>query len=368
MLKKKLFYIADFSLPNKSAYTLHVLKMCDAFFEFSNKNVELLIPFKDQKYKSTKLKKDFLLKSTFKIKSFFLKKKKLNFYRRIIFSIKLYEFLKKKSINTVIISRSIVPSIILAFLNIKNILEIHTELTGFTKMFFWLVRFNKIHKNLKFIFINKYLRKKLKIKTNRSLILNDAVDYRDFKTKKISSIQNTCFYSGSFAKGKCLEIINKISLELPNINFHLYGNENTAYDKSLINNKNSNVFFKGYLTYFNLVSTINHYKVLLMPYQKNVGVLINNLNVANYFSPLKMFDYLASGKIILASNLPVYRNILKHNQNSILIKPENISLWKKYIIQSLKTSRNKLGKRAIKDAKKFSWEKRVDHVIVFSNG
>ena len=31
--KKSLVYIADFSLPNMSAYALHVLKMCDAFSE-----------------------------------------------------------------------------------------------------------------------------------------------------------------------------------------------------------------------------------------------------------------------------------------------------------------------------------------------
>ena len=32
-----------------------------------------------------------------------------------------------------------------------------------------------------------------------------------------------------------------------------------------------------------------------MPYKKNVGVLIKDINVAKYFSPLKMYDYLASG-------------------------------------------------------------------------
>ena len=62
MLKKKIIYIADFSLPNKSAYTLHVLKICDAFGEFTKKSVELLIPYSDSKYKKNNLKKDFLLK------------------------------------------------------------------------------------------------------------------------------------------------------------------------------------------------------------------------------------------------------------------------------------------------------------------
>ena len=55
-----------------------------------------------------------------------------------------------------------------------------------------------------------------------------------------------------------------------------------------------------------------------MPYQKKVGVLIKGIDVSNYFSPLKLFEYMASGRIILASKLKVYNNILKHNHNSIL--------------------------------------------------
>ena len=33
--RKKIIYVAEFSLPNMSAYAVHVLKMCDAFLEFS---------------------------------------------------------------------------------------------------------------------------------------------------------------------------------------------------------------------------------------------------------------------------------------------------------------------------------------------
>ena len=41
MVKNKIYYIADFSLPNKSAYSSHVLKICDAFSEVTKKNVEV---------------------------------------------------------------------------------------------------------------------------------------------------------------------------------------------------------------------------------------------------------------------------------------------------------------------------------------
>ena len=68
-----------------------------------------------------------------------------------------------------------------------------------------------------------------------------------------------------------------------------------------------------------------------MPYQKKIGVLIKNTKVEKYFSPLKMFDYMASGKIIIASDLKVYKHILKNKINSILIDPDKISLWIKSI-------------------------------------
>jgi glycosyltransferase involved in cell wall biosynthesis len=363
MLNDKITYIADFSLPNKSAYSLHVIKMCDGFSELK-KNVELIIPHLNKKYSSKRIRKDYLLKHKFKIKGFFLTKNENNFFNKLYFTFKIKKYLKNKS-KSLIISRSIIPSLILAIFNIKNIIEIHTELTGITKFFFLIIKINYINKNLKFIFINDYLRRKFNVKKDRSIILFDAVDYKDFKPIKTNLIKKTCFYSGSFVRGKGVEIILKIAKKIPDINFHLYGNINTIYDKSILNTKPKNIEFKGYLTYSNLVKKINNYKVLLMPYKKNVGVLISNIDVSRYFSPLKMFDYLAAGKIIIASDLNVYRNILKNNENSIIVK-ENVNLWCKNIKKVFKTnSFNNMGKNARKSSKKFSWVNRANEVLNF---
>ena len=46
-----------------------------------------------------------------------------------------------------------------------------------------------------------------------------------------------------------------------------------------------------------------------MPYQKKLS-LIKILKLKNIFT-IKMFDYMASGKIIIASDLKVYKHILK---------------------------------------------------------
>ncbi len=366
MLKKKVIYIADFSLPNKSAYTLHVLKICDAFSEFTKKSVELLIPYSDYKYTKNNLKKDFLLKKKIKIINFFFKKKKFNFLTRVFFSIKIYNYLKKDKLNHIVISRSIIPSLILAFFNIKNILEIHTELTGLTKKIYFLTKLKFIKKNLKFIFINDYLRKKFKVNKKKSIILFDAVDYRDFKKKNTKIIKNTCFYSGSFVEGKGLELIEKIAFKLPEINFHLYGNIKTISNR---NNKKfcKNIIFKNFIPYGKLTKKIHNYKILLMPYQKKVGVLIKNTSVEKYFSPLKMFDYMAAGKIIIDSDLKVYRNILKNKFNSILLDPNDVNSWVKEIRKIFRSNNlNYIGKNAIRDSKNYQWKSRVEKIIKFN--
>ena len=103
-----------------------------------------------------------------------------------------------------------------------------------------------------------------------------------------------------------------------------------------------------------------------MPYQKKIGVLIKNTSVENYFSPLKMFDYMASGKIIIASDLKVYKHILKNRANSILINPNKINLWIKSIKSVSKSKKlNYLGKNAIKDVCNYSWILRVKKIQKF---
>ena len=102
-----------------------------------------------------------------------------------------------------------------------------------------------------------------------------------------------------------------------------------------------------------------------MPYKKNVGVLIKDINVAKYFSPLKMYDYLASGKIIIASDLPVYRDILKNNINAIILK-DDVKIWSKMISKALKSKQyNSLGRTARKNSKNYSWRSRITKIINF---
>lgn len=362
---KNYFYIAEINLPSKSAYAVHVMQMCNAIAK-NNSHLCLLIPHMDPQKSFNMLKKEYGLTNNFRIKSFFKSKKKLNFFSRLIFAIICTFQIKRNNKNDyLIISRSIITSVVSALFQTKSYLEIHTEIKGFTKTFFKLSNFNFISKNLQFIFISKYLLNFFpKIKKDY-LVLDDSVNFSLFKdNSKTKKQKNTCAYFGSLTKGKGIEIIEKVSRRLPEINFHIYGDLSISDFKNKKINKNNFHFF-NYVKYNEIPNIMSKYEVMLMPYLNNVTVRSNNLDTAKYMSPLKLFEYLSMSKILIASDLKVYSHILKNNQNSILIKPHNINEWC-FKIKSVFSNPKKfqyLKNRALITAKSYTWDKRVEKIL-----
>ena len=98
-----------------------------------------------------------------------------------------------------------------------------------------------------------------------------------------------------------------------------------------------------------------------MPYNKVSFGRSKNVNLSKYMSPLKLFDYLACERVIIASKLNVYNHILKNNYNSILINKLKISDWKKKIEFVLKNyiKYSNLRNNSLLTSRKFTWKKRV---------
>ena len=73
---KKIIYISDLNLPNNSAQSIQILKMCDAFSSIKNKAVILFVKFYNKNYSLNKIKKNLILKNYFSIVSILNIKKK----------------------------------------------------------------------------------------------------------------------------------------------------------------------------------------------------------------------------------------------------------------------------------------------------
>ena len=354
----KIIYIAETSLSNKSAYTLHVLKMCDALSKQSE--VELILPYINSNFKLNEIKKNFLLtsKKKFIVKTI-LKYKIKNFLKRILFGYKSAKYIKKTN-SKIILTRSIISSFFLCIFKVKHFLEIHNELIGLTK--FLMINLNFINSNyiIKTILISKALNKYFpSIKKNKILVLHDAVDVKNFKPKKNNFKIRNFAYVGSFYKGKGIELIYKLAEKYKKFKFNIYGDP-----QGNIKNIPSNVKIHGYINYKKVPNILIKSDILLLPTaDKQFGR--GNINITNYNSPLKMFDYLASGKIILSSKRDGICEILKHNYNSIIVNKYDLDCWIYEIdkIMSKKYDLIKLRKNSLKTAKKYTWDKRVDRIL-----
>ena len=92
--------------------------------------------------------------------------------------------------------------------------------------------------------------------------------------------------------------------------------------------------------YRNVSKILSKYHVALMPYGNKIAGRSNNLEISKYISPLKMFDYLSSGNIIIASKLKAYNHILKNNFNSYLVDIRKIKSWANLIKKILANPKN----------------------------
>lgn len=355
----KITYIAETSLSNRSAYTHHVLKMCDSLCKKGD--VTLIIPFASVNLNFNKIKKDFLLKTKkdILIKSILSTKIK-NFLFRLIFGFKSAFYLKNNR-SDLVISRSLISSFFLCVFKINHFLEIHTELKGITK--FLLINLNYINSKyiLKTILISKSLSNRFpKINKKKHLVLHDAVDINDFKLKKRTKLIKSITYVGSFYKGKGIELILRLAKKFKRIKFNIYGDSlGNIYKKS------KNVKIHGYIGYNEVPKVLANSDILILPSADIQFGRTKNINITNYNSPLKMFDYLAAGKVILASKRDGICEILKDNYNSIIVNQYDLRSWSEALkkILSNKYDLNKLRKNSVLTAKKNTWDKRILKIL-----
>jgi len=86
---------------------------------------------------------------------------------------------------------------------------------------------------------------------------------------------------------------------------------------------------------------------------------------AYYTSPLKLFEYMAAGVPIVASDLPSLKEILRHDENAWLVQPGDPSALAEGI-KTLLSDRNRaerLAEKARQDVKRYTWKARAAQII-----
>jgi glycosyltransferase involved in cell wall biosynthesis len=116
----------------------------------------------------------------------------------------------------------------------------------------------------------------------------------------------------------------------------------------------ANVELRGYLPYARVADELRSARVALLP--------LPDEPVARYFtSPLKLFDYMAAGVPIVASDLPAIREVLRHGENALLARPDDPAAFADAVrrLVAAPDLAQRLGRQARVDVERYSWDARA---------
>lgn len=176
----------------------------------------------------------------------------------------------------------------------------------------------------------------------------------------------TLGYTGHLYPGRGVELLLPLANRQPDVTFMLVGGEpdDVARMRAEIEKAGIvNVILTGFVSNAELPRYQAASDVLLMPYQEQVAASSGG-DIARYLSPMKMFEYLACGRPVISSDLPVLRETLT-SENAILLPPDDLDAWVT-AIQELRTNpsrREALARQARLDARKYSWEARAEKIL-----
>lgn len=172
-------------------------------------------------------------------------------------------------------------------------------------------------------------------------------------------------YAGSAFKGKGLEVLLACASRLPTIGFHVIGPAREECQKHGV--MGGNVICHGRKTNVETVSLLKAMDCLLLANQRSV-IIRDGSDIGSYTSPLKMFEYMATGRAIVASDLPVLKMALKDGENALLCSPNSPEEFCRKILY-LKANPQVgayLGERNARDFQRaYTWEIRARRILDF---
>ena len=198
------------------------------------------------------------------------------------------------------------------------------------------------------------------INSQKIRVIPDAVrdDWLNIKPEKGEYI----LYVGSLKKWKGVHILIEAMKYLSEEKLLIVGDGEELNKLEKITEKEklqNRVRFVGHILHSEVTKFLTKAKVLVLP---NIE---DNLDSSSFFtSPLKLFEYMATGIPIVASDIKSLKEILKHEENAYLVKPGDPVALAEGIrkVLSDENLRNKISLRAKEEVVKYTYSSRAQKI------
>lgn len=378
-----IFVTTGGNIPSKFAHSFNVMKMAQGFYKLGN-NVKTVIPLSlplfIRKIKIKDIYSFYGIDKGIKIKyipvlTFKALKQSSNFEN---FDRLAAEYCKKQNVDLTY-SRGFRIPYYSVKMGVPTIMETHT--TNYRNPD--LQKIYEVSNNPNFkglVTISENIKKehiKRGIPEDKILVLEDGVDLERFNINddrsfwreklKLPTNMNLVVYCGHLYKEKGIEdiLLTAKKLNKKNILFALVGgfakdiSKWKEYCKAKFIN---NVSFVGFVNNSQIPGYLKAADVLIMPYNTKVHFKIMDINTT---SPMKLFEYMASKRPIVSTNIPVISKVIKHNKSGLLAKANNIEQLSSYVVELINDSEKSknLAEKAFDDVKKYTWVNRCKRIL-----
>jgi len=279
--------------------------------------------------------------------------------------------LRRKPANTIVYTRSTRLSWVAASRGLVTFIELHDPLTPVRTA--WLRHLLKTHRLPGLVATTKRLKADLlaalpSLSSERVLVAGGAASAALLDLLPIKLPQAGAFnvgYGGSAFCGKGIEILLACAARAPRMAFHLIGPDKAACAR--IGVLSPNVIFHGRKSHPETLGLLKSMDALMLPNQRSV-IIRSGADIGAHTSPLKLFEYLATGRPIVASGLPVFSEVLRDGENALLAPPEDVDGFCQHLHRLERESnlRHLLGAQARLDfAANYTWDHRAKRILKF---
>lgn len=371
-----ILYLAPSTIPSRSANSVHVMKMCQAFSRLGH---EVTLIGKEARgeytgYDAHRIFDFYGITDTFKLQ---LIKVPVKRGAESEMSAKTYFLLRKvSSERTIVYARFLYGAILASLMGFRVIYETHEFPRNSLRLA--LERWSYCRRGfLKVVVISEALKRIYRNGVVRNSgavaiqVAHDAADLpkyspRDY-TPRLQNRGKGCLhlgYMGHLYQGRGLDVILGMARQTPECFYHILGGNEpeVCYWRK---RQPANVFFYGYVEPRLVKYYMREMDVLLMPYQKTVHIDAGATDTASWMSPMKMCEYMAAQKPIISSDLPVLREVLSNRVNALMVEPDNVKKWVEAVDEMKSRSfRDRLAHQAFLDLERYyTWDKRVCGIL-----
>ncbi len=175
-------------------------------------------------------------------------------------------------------------------------------------------------------------------------------------------------YAGSLYPGKGMENIVLMAENLPQMDFHVAGGPQDLVEEWRSRNIPKNLHLHGMYPPAMVPSFLDMCDVLVAPYSRRVtvrGLQGGKSDIADVMSPLKIFEYMAARKPLVASALPVIEEVLNSDM-AYLADPEDTRQWVN-LLEHIEQNREEAFQKAKKARavleQRYTWRQRARLIL-----